>query len=147
MYLANSSLVGQIMFKSNTVTRMTTTKQYDFLNRLNSISSTPSNAFTYQYNAANQRTMNQLWDGSYWRYNYDSLGQVIQGNKYWVDETIARPVRYEYESVLLCLRLAQPTRWQIVCGIYARSSRTVPAASGGRSDLNSKPPSAGLDLL
>ena len=33
-YLANSSLVGQIVFKSNTVTRMTTSKQYDFLNRL-----------------------------------------------------------------------------------------------------------------
>jgi hypothetical protein len=92
--------VWQIGFKSNTVTRMTTSKQYDFfhpvrygemkaplrkrfknygpkratpcfaelsrgVNRLSSISSTPSNAFTYQYNVVNQRTMNQLWDGSY----------------------------------------------------------------------------------
>jgi RHS repeat-associated protein len=95
-YLAYSSLVGQIGFKSNTVTRMTTSKQYDFLNRLNSISSTPSNAFTYQYNAANQRTMNQLWDGSYWRYGYDALGQVIQGNKYWVDETIVAGQQFDY---------------------------------------------------
>jgi hypothetical protein len=95
-YLAYSPLVGQIMFKSNTVTRMTTTKQYDFLNRLNSISSTPSNSFVYQYNAANQRTMNQLWDGSYWRYNYDALGQVTQGNKYWVDQTIVAGQQFDY---------------------------------------------------
>ena len=54
---------------------MTTTKQYDYLNRLTSISSTPSNAFSYLYNAANQRTMAWNWDSSYWRYNYDSLGQ------------------------------------------------------------------------
>jgi len=95
-YLAYSPLVGQIMFKSNTVTRMTTSKQYDFLNRLNSISSTPSNSFVYQYNAANQRTMNQLWDGSYWRYGYDTLGQVIQGNKYWVDQTIVAGQQFDY---------------------------------------------------
>src|SRR5271157_1306461 len=38
-YLAFSPLVGQIVFKSNTVTRMTTAKQYDYLNRLSSISS------------------------------------------------------------------------------------------------------------
>ena len=49
-YLANSGLVGQIIFKSNTVTRMTTAKQYDYLNRLSSIASTPSNSFLYQYN-------------------------------------------------------------------------------------------------
>jgi YD repeat-containing protein len=41
-YLANSPLVSQIVFKSNSVTRMTTTKTYDFLNRLQSISSVPS---------------------------------------------------------------------------------------------------------
>ncbi len=85
---------------------MTTSKQYDFLNRVSSISSTPSNAFAYQYNAANQRTMNRLADGSYWRYGYDALGQVSSGSKFWVDQTPARPVRYE--PVLLCLCAAQP---------------------------------------
>jgi RHS repeat-associated protein len=95
-YLANSSLVGQIAFKSNTVARMTTTKQYDYLNRLTSISSTPSNAFSYLYNAANQRTLAWNWDSSYWRYNYDSLGQVTQGNKYWVDQTIVAGQQFNY---------------------------------------------------
>ena len=38
-YLANSPLVGQIAFKQSTTTRLTTTKQYDNLNRLSSIGS------------------------------------------------------------------------------------------------------------
>jgi hypothetical protein len=95
-YLANSSLIGQIVFTSNTVTRMTTSKQYDYLNRLSSIASTPSNSFAYLYNSANQRTMNRLWDGSYWRYGYDALGEVISGDKYWVDETIAAGQQFGY---------------------------------------------------
>lgn len=41
-YLANAPLVSQIAFRSNTVTRMTTTKSYDMLNRLTSIVSVPS---------------------------------------------------------------------------------------------------------
>jgi len=57
---------------------MTTTKQYDYLNRLTGISSVggASSAspisFNYNYNAANQRTRNALADGSYWVYGYDS---------------------------------------------------------------------------
>ena len=38
-YLANSPLVGQIGFTNNGSWCMTTTKQYDYLNRLTSISS------------------------------------------------------------------------------------------------------------
>jgi hypothetical protein len=95
-YLANSPLVSQIVFKSNTVTRMTTSKQYDYLNRLSSMTSTPSNSFAYQYNAANQRTLNQLWDSSYWRYQYDSLGEVTAGWKYWSDQTPVAGQRFDY---------------------------------------------------
>jgi hypothetical protein len=83
-YLANSSLVGQITFAQSGTTAMTTSKQYDYLNRLSSIASTPSNSFAYQYNSANQRTMAGLYDSSYWRYGYDALGQVTLGNKYWI---------------------------------------------------------------
>ena len=36
-YLANSPLVGQILFTNNGTVRMTTTKQYDYLNRLTAI--------------------------------------------------------------------------------------------------------------
>src|SRR5206468_2173540 len=44
-YVANSPLLSQITYKQSTTTRMTTTKQYDKLNRLLSISSAPSAAF------------------------------------------------------------------------------------------------------
>src|SRR5439155_8945175 len=69
-YLANSPLVSQIVFKQSGTTRMTTTKSYDFLNRLQSISSSPSSSssssisFSYLYNNANQRVQSRLADGS-----------------------------------------------------------------------------------
>ena len=94
-YLANSPLVGQIMFSNNGVLRMTTSKQYDFLNRLTSVASA-SNSFAYQYNAANQRTQAALMDGSVWRYQYDALGQVIAGNKSWVDGTPVAGQQFGY---------------------------------------------------
>ena len=94
-YLANSPLVGQITFSQSGATKMTTSKQYDYLNRLTSVASS-SNSFAYQYNAANQRTMDRLWDGSYWRYGYDALGQVISGNKFWVDQTPVAGQQFDY---------------------------------------------------
>ena len=102
IYLANSPLVGQITFKSNSVTRMTTTKQYDYLNRLTQISSTPSGTgilpvlFNYSYNSANQRIRNNLADGSYWIYGYDSLGQVTSGCKYFSDGTPVAGQQFDY---------------------------------------------------
>ncbi len=44
-YLANSPLISQITFRSNGVTRMTTTKACDYLNRLTSISSSSSSSW------------------------------------------------------------------------------------------------------
>jgi len=100
-YLANSPLVSQIIFKQSTTTRMTTTKQYDFLNRLTAIGTTNAqlstiNSYNYQLNAANQRIRNVLADGSYWRYEYDSLGQVRSGRKYWPDQTPVAGQQFEY---------------------------------------------------
>jgi len=45
----------------------------------------------YAYNAANQRSQATLADGSYWVYQYDNLGQVTSGKKYWSD---ASPEKY-----------------------------------------------------
>jgi len=79
---------------------MTTTKQYDYLNRLTSISSVPSASsavnFNYNYNNANQRVQSALVDGSYWSYNYDSLGQVTSGKKYWADGTPVAGQQFDY---------------------------------------------------
>jgi YD repeat-containing protein len=81
---------------------MTTTKQYDYLSRLQSISSTPSAsgqlpiAYGYQYNDANQRRRVTLNDGSFWVYQYDALGQVTCGKKYFVDGTPVPGQQFEY---------------------------------------------------
>ena len=89
-YLANSALMGQVTFKDETTTRMTTSKTYDYLNRLLTTASTstgPVSSHSYQYNDANQRTRVDLVDGSYWVYEYDKLGQVTSGKRYWADGT------------------------------------------------------------
>ncbi len=80
---------------------MTTTRTYDLANRLlkiESFNAQPStlSSFNYDYNAANQRTLRREADGSYWRYEYDSLGQVISGKKYWSDGTPVPGQQFEY---------------------------------------------------
>ena len=101
-YLANSPLLSQIAFKQSGTTRMTTTRTYDALNRLQSISSQPGAsglsplAYTYSYNDANQRTRATREDGSYWVYQYDPLGQVTSGKKYWADGTPVAGQQFEY---------------------------------------------------
>src|SRR5213593_3282717 len=83
--IAIGLLIRQIMLKSNSTVRLTTTKAYDLLRRLASINSAGSGTspsklpFAYRYNAANQRTRVNLEDGSFWIYEYDKLGQVTSG--------------------------------------------------------------------
>lgn len=101
-YLANSPLVSQITLKSNTTVRMTTSKQYDYMNRLQQIMSSPAAtnqlpiAYGYAYNHANQRNRVTLNDGSFWIYEYDVLGQVKSGKKYWVDGIPVPGQQFEY---------------------------------------------------
>ena len=100
--LANSPLVKQIAFQRSGATRMTTTKQYDYVNRLTAISSTGGSvsagsvSFNYAYNAANQRVRAAQIDGSYWVYGYDALGQVVSANKYWSDGTPVAGQQFDY---------------------------------------------------
>ncbi len=99
-YLANSPLVSSVTFKQSGTTRLTTTKSYDNLNRLTQISSVPSAdstvSFNYAYNSANQRTSVTNADSSRWLYQYDTLGQVTLGKRYWSDGTIVAGQQYEY---------------------------------------------------
>ncbi len=79
---------------------MTTTKSYDYLNRLTTISSAAGGSnvavFNYANNAANQRTAITNVDSSRWVYQYDSLGQVVSGKKYWFDGTPVAGQQFEY---------------------------------------------------
>ena len=99
-YVANSALVEQLDFKQGSATRMTTTKNYDLLNRLTGISSAPSASsavsFNYAYNSASHRTAVTNADGSRWIYEYDELGQVTSGKKYWSDGTLVAGQQFGY---------------------------------------------------
>jgi len=100
-YLANSPLVSQITFTNSGALRMSTTKSYDYLNRLTHSRTVDSqgnllSSFGYQLNSANQRTRSTMADGSYWVYTYDNLGQVIAGNKYWADGTPVAGQQFDY---------------------------------------------------
>ena len=100
-YVANSPLVGQITFNSAGATRMTTTKNFDFLNRLSNIGSVNGQSATldahgYAYNSANQRTVMTNADNWYWVYHYDPLGQVTNGVKYWSDGTRVAGQQFGY---------------------------------------------------
>jgi RHS repeat-associated protein len=82
------------------MTRMTTTKQWDKLNRLTNIVSTTNavavNKSAYAYNLASQRTRNTQADGSYWVYQYDTLGQVTSGRKYWSNGSPVAGQQFDY---------------------------------------------------
>jgi RHS repeat-associated protein len=79
---------------------MTTTRAYDNLDRLTSISQAASgqtvSSHAYTYNDANQRTRADLADGSYWVYQYDALGQVTSGIRHWADGTVADGQSFGY---------------------------------------------------
>ena len=100
-YLANSPLVGTVTFKQGATTRLTTTKQYDFVNRLTSLQNSsggqPVAGFDSLYNPANQRLAVTNADGSRWVYAYDALGQVTSGKKYWADGTPVAGQQFEYQ--------------------------------------------------
>lgn len=59
-------------------------------------SSVVLDSHAYAYNNANQRTSATNADGTYWIYQYDSLGQVISGIKYWPDNTVVAGQQFGY---------------------------------------------------
>jgi RHS repeat-associated protein len=131
-YLADSELIGQVEFATNGGTVMTTTKSYDYLNRRISISSACSAfsavSFTYSYNSANQRTLRREADGSYWRYEYDPLGQVTSGKKFWPDMTPVAGQQFEH-------------------GFDDIGNRTSTKAGGDENGFNLRAANYGANLL
>ena len=99
-YLANSGLIDNLVVQQSGATRLTVNRSHDYLNRLQGISSTPSGgaavSYGYVYNDANQRAQMTLADGSRWIYEYDALGQVKSGKRYWSDWTPVAGQQFEY---------------------------------------------------
>lgn len=100
-YVAHSPLVGNIALARNQQPVMTTSRQYDNLNRMTRIEalnaqSAPLNSWTYECNAVNQRTAVTNADGCYWIYGYDRLGQVTSGKKHWPGGQVVAGEQFEY---------------------------------------------------
>jgi RHS repeat-associated protein len=99
-YLANSPLIEMMNFKDNGNTRLTVSNRYDALNRLSGKLSTASGGatfgFDYAYNSSNQRTAITNEDAARWQYQYDSLGQVTSGKRFWSDGTNVAGQQFEY---------------------------------------------------
>jgi RHS repeat-associated protein len=100
-YLANSPLVENIQFSNTTARVMTTTKSYDYLNRLRyiaSVNTTPAilSSNAYAYNTASQRTKATNELGKRWDYEYDSLGQVTKGWQHDANGDALSDRKYEY---------------------------------------------------
>lgn len=97
-YQANSILVNTLTFNNGSANALTTTRTNDALNRLVSISNAAAAtvSYAYLYNTANQRIKATLADGSYWVYQYDTLGQVTSGQKYWSDDIAVTGMQFGY---------------------------------------------------
>lgn len=100
-YLANSPLWGTLTFSQGATVRATTSRDFDLLNRLRVVSTAPAGGGSgwtsrYAYNTANQRTRRTDADGSFWVYQYDALGQVVSGKRFWADGTPVAGQQYEY---------------------------------------------------
>jgi RHS repeat-associated protein len=101
-YQPNSSLLNQTISRHNGTNRLVVTRSYDYLNRLQQITSAPGApdqlpwSYVYTYNEVNQRTDVALADGSKWQYGYDALGQVTSSKHKWADGTYVAGQQFEY---------------------------------------------------
>ena len=86
-YVANSSLVQDVLYKHQGAPRMLAGRSHDRLGRMSEAGAVgaASGPFSYGYNydAANQRTSRVESDHSNWNFVYDELGQVISGKRRW----------------------------------------------------------------
>lgn len=101
-YGTQSSLVTAITIRRAGVVQMTSVREHDFLNRLTSIRTTPSAvgqpplSFRYEFDAINQPRKATLTDGDAWQFDYDDLGQLTAGRRFWNDGQLVPGQQYFY---------------------------------------------------
>lgn len=101
--LANSPLLSSLTLRQGANTRLSNSRQYDFLDRLTGTTFTPSGAgesstlAAYAYNLLSQRTGMTNADNSFWSWQYDNLGQVTAGKRYWADQVPVAGQQFEYQ--------------------------------------------------
>ena len=99
-FAPNSDFLVTNIYRQNTITRVTAGRQFDFVNRVQSVQSLNSaqavlSSFAYAYNSANQRTSRTDADSSTWQFGYDLLGQVSSAKHYWPNAPVAGQ-QFEY---------------------------------------------------
>ncbi len=104
-YVTNSPLVGSMAFAHSGSTVMTTTKQYDAVNRLTLTSSAVGSTVVSSHqnssiNALDQRKRTDLADGKNWRYEYNSRGELTRGVLYGTNNQAISGMdfRYTYDN-------------------------------------------------
>jgi RHS repeat-associated protein len=144
-------LIDQLVQKRAGSPVLTTTKQFDKLNRLSgvsSVSAVPSvvNSAAYAFNGANQRTRLTEADGKFWDFGYDALGQVTAGTKKLADSTpvLGHSFGYSFDTIgnlkTTAVNGQSATYAPDTAGLNQYASRTVPAALDiiGTADAGSK---------
>jgi RHS repeat-associated protein len=101
-YVAGSPLAGRIRFQEEDVTRLTTVREADALDRVSAVSAQTVDsasgllAQNYAYNDVHQPVRTTLADGSYWSFGYDPLGQLTTGRRHWNDDSAVAGQQFEY---------------------------------------------------
>ncbi|MFN0066642.1 MAG: hypothetical protein ACKVYV_03300, partial [Limisphaerales bacterium] len=138
-YLPKSPLWQTLTFKQGATNRLTTTRAFDRLNRLQSIANVAGGASSasplgvnYLYNDANQRVRATDADGNHWVYEYDALGQFKGGRKYWSDGTPVAGQQFTYAHDDIGNRTASYTRNRL----NQYTARTVPTLADGLATLD-----------
>ena len=138
-YLANSSYIEQISYRSHGQEMMQTHKTRDRLGRLLKTETKQVSdgiilsAYDYTYNPANQRTAAKEASGHSWQYEYDKLGQLISGvrsdgNGQWIV-----PYAYAYDDIGNRQKASEPGEEIIYESNLLNQYKT--SITGSRADL------------
>ena len=101
-----TNLLDTTTITAGGVTKLTTTRSYDNLYRLTSISSASSapsvvKTYSYTYDTKDRRTQLNMADGTSWVYGYDDNGQIVSGVKHDADGKAipGQSFGYDYDGI------------------------------------------------
>jgi len=98
-YLPGTDRLQSTAFHSSGSPVMTTTRAWQFGERLQSIANVANAAAVsshcYLYDAIHRRTQANMEDGSVWKYDYDDRNELTAGRRYWADWSAVGGQRFE----------------------------------------------------
>ena len=159
-YRPQSDVVQDVSMRANTTIYLKTTQFRDRLGRIQAVTHVGNNnayfpfaRLDYAYNANNQRTRIDLSGGTYWKHEYDDLGQVRYGRRFWNDSTPVAGQQYEYTFDDIGNRALQQNLWVRMAHPSSRRASPLRVATGGDASCvaqklvaAARPPAAGMLL-